>query len=46
MVLNVPLEFVRKVARASAVAEAGHVKGGSVARHDGLMIDGKVAAVA
>jgi hypothetical protein len=30
-VVNVPLEFVREVARASAVAEAGHVEGGPVA---------------
>lgn len=34
VVSNVPLEFVREVARASAVAEAGHVEGGSAARHD------------
>ncbi len=33
VVLNVPLEFVREVARASAVAEAAHVEGGAVARH-------------
>jgi hypothetical protein len=32
-VLDVPLEFVCKVARASAVAEAGHVERGAVARH-------------
>lgn len=35
MVLDVPLEFVREVARASSVAEAGHVEGRPVARHDG-----------
>jgi hypothetical protein len=31
--LDVPLEFVGKVARASAVAEARHVERGAVARH-------------
>jgi hypothetical protein len=30
---DVPLEFVREVARAGAVAEAGHVEGGAAARH-------------
>lgn len=38
VVLNVPLEFVREVARASAVAEAAHVEGSAVARHG---VDGK-----
>lgn len=33
VVLNVPLEFVREVARASAVAEAAHVEGSPIARH-------------
>ena len=33
--VDVPLEFVREVARASAVAEAGHVKGGAAARRHG-----------
>ncbi len=34
MVLDVPLEFVREVPRAGAVAKARHVEGCSVARHD------------
>lgn len=38
--LDVPLEFVREVARARAVAEAGHVEGGTGARHDGY--DGRL----
>jgi len=36
---DVPLEFVRKVARARAVAEAGHVKSGAVTRHGGLIVE-------
>jgi hypothetical protein len=38
----IALEFVREVARASAVAEAGHVKGSPVTRHDGDVGDGVV----
>jgi len=34
--VDVPLEFVREVARARAVAEAGHVEGGAAARHGGV----------
>ena len=41
VVLNVPLEFVREVARASAVAEAAHVEGGPVARHGCCRVDSK-----
>lgn len=33
--VDVPLEFVREVACASSVAEAGNVEGGAAARHDG-----------
>lgn len=33
--VDVPLEFVREVACASSVAEAGNVEGGTAARHDG-----------
>jgi hypothetical protein len=41
--LDVPLEFVREVARASAVAEAGHVKGRPVARHGSGVEERKVS---
>lgn len=41
MVLNVPLEFVREVARASAVAEAGHVECRAAARHDDEFLEKK-----
>lgn len=33
-VVDIPFEFVGEIASARAVAEAGHVKGGSTARHD------------
>jgi hypothetical protein len=36
IVMDIPFEFVGKVASASAVPEAGHVESGSSTRHDEL----------
>jgi hypothetical protein len=37
--VDIPLELVREVSRARAMAEAGHVEGGATTRHDIFLDD-------